>query len=153
MHAMNILSVTEAGNRQAAGCLAGSTRPGGSSLLGVGERQVRLMVKQRNRAPEPSSPLCPFPGSLAFPSPQNNHNQREQEVMERGGSSRRGNSSGLAPMREAKVGRGRRRREEGEKTHTAWSGRVSCLGVCGCLYVCNGVCTFPIYRTSSLTRS
>lgn len=40
-------------------------------------------------------------------------------------------------------------------THAACSGRVSCVGVCDSLYVCNGVCTFPIYRTSqySLTLS
>lgn len=152
MHALNILSVTEAGYRQAAGCLAGSTRPGGQVCWGWGKGRWGWWLNKET-ATEPSSPLCPFPGPLAFSSPQNNHNQREQEVMERGGSSRRGNSSGLAPTREAKVGRGRRRREEGEKTHTAWSGRVSCLGVCSCLYVCNGVCTFPIYRTSSLTRS
>ena len=112
---------------------------------------MRLINKET--APEPSSPLCPVPIPFAFPSPQNNHSQQEQEVMERGGSSRRGNSSGLGQMREAKVGRGRQRMEEGEKTHTVCRGRVSCLGVCARLYACNGVCTFPIYRTSSLTRS
>lgn len=66
MHAMNILSVSEAGNRQPAGCLAGSTRPAGVKPVRWG---LGRWGCQWNKRATTSSPSSSFPIPSAFPSP------------------------------------------------------------------------------------
>lgn len=115
----------------------------GSSLLGGGGvRQVRLIVKQRN-SPRTFLPPLPLPHPLRLPFPS--------EQSQPTGTGSIGERRFIQPgqfLWSDEGSQGRQRKEEGEKTHTACCGRVSCLGVCDCLYAFNGVCTFPIYRTS-----
>lgn len=71
-HARYEYPVSHWGRKQTSSGLSGWLyQAWGSSLLGVGERQVRLMVKQRNstRTFLPSLPL-PRPTRLPFPSEQ-----------------------------------------------------------------------------------
>lgn len=82
-YVMNILPVSEAGNRQP---VAHSTRAagvkslsGGAAVEVVGVRQVSQWGKQRTTTKPP--PPFPSPIPSAFSSSQNNHHQQDQEVM------------------------------------------------------------------------
>lgn len=100
VHAMNILSVTEAGNRRAAGCLAGSTRPGGQVCWGWGGSRGARAGEADSQTKTQQQNLPPHPARLPFPSEQSQA-KREPDVMERGGSSRRG-AIPLASLRRGK---------------------------------------------------
>lgn len=134
LHAMNILSVSETGNRQPAGCLAGSTRPVGVMPVrwGLGRWACQLNKETPPPAPPPLSPSRPPSFPLRTITANRNRKWCEEEVdLTR--------AIPLAESDEERKGGQRQAREREEIENTASCGMVSCLGVC------------PIYRISQWT--